>query len=69
MAAIGATNIGSIELSIEPALRTNQPRKKVLQSDAPEERVYEPKDTGVLLKKGDEVRFCSTIKSFNILIM
>lgn len=55
MAAIGATNIGSIELSIEPALRTNQPRKKVLQSDAPEERVYEPKDRGVLLKKGDEV--------------
>ncbi|KAK9079966.1 hypothetical protein SSX86_001641 [Deinandra increscens subsp. villosa] len=55
MAAIGATNIGSIELFIEPTLRTNQPRKKLLQSEAPEERVYEPEGTGVLLKKGDEV--------------
>ncbi|KAL4593005.1 hypothetical protein LXL04_006016 [Taraxacum kok-saghyz] len=49
MAAVGATNIGSIQLSIEPALRTNRPRKKLLH---PEERVYEP---GVMLKKGDEV--------------
>ncbi|KAK1435924.1 hypothetical protein QVD17_01697 [Tagetes erecta] len=55
LAAIGATNIGSIELFIEPSLRTNQPRKKLLQSEAPEERVYEPEGTGVLLKKGDEV--------------
>ncbi|KVH89781.1 phosphatidylserine decarboxylase proenzyme 1, mitochondrial isoform X2 [Cynara cardunculus var. scolymus] len=55
MAAIGATNIGSIELFIEPALKTNQPRKKLLQSEAPEERVYEPEGTGVMLKKGDEV--------------
>ncbi|KAI7749684.1 hypothetical protein M8C21_010078 [Ambrosia artemisiifolia] len=55
MAAVGATNIGSIELFIEPDLRTNQPRKKLVQSEAPEERVYEPEGTGVLLKKGDEV--------------
>ncbi|KAL8216426.1 hypothetical protein R6Q57_023263 [Mikania cordata] len=55
MAAVGATNIGSIELFIEPSLRTNQPRKKLLQSEAPEERVYEPEGTGVLLKKGDQV--------------
>ncbi|KAI7749685.1 hypothetical protein M8C21_010079 [Ambrosia artemisiifolia] len=55
MAAVGATNIGSIELFIEPDLRTNQPRKKLVQSEAPEERVYEPEGTGVLLKKGNEV--------------
>lgn len=50
MAAVGATNIGSIELSIEPGLRTNLPRKKLVS--VPQERVYEP---GVMLKKGDEV--------------
>ncbi|PIN19339.1 Phosphatidylserine decarboxylase [Handroanthus impetiginosus] len=55
MAAIGATNIGSIELFIEPTLRTNNPQKKLLQSEPPEERVYEPKGVGVLRKKGDEV--------------
>nr|XP_043609410.1 phosphatidylserine decarboxylase proenzyme 1, mitochondrial [Erigeron canadensis] len=55
MAAVGATNIGSIELSIEPALRTNRPRKKLLQSEPPEEQVYQPEGTGVSLKKGDEV--------------
>ncbi|KAK4434917.1 Phosphatidylserine decarboxylase proenzyme 1, mitochondrial [Sesamum alatum] len=55
MAAVGATNIGSIELFIEPTLRTNNPQKKLLPSEPPEERVYEPKGTGVLLKKGDEI--------------
>nr|XP_016440405.1 PREDICTED: phosphatidylserine decarboxylase proenzyme 1, mitochondrial [Nicotiana tabacum] len=55
MAAIGATNIGSIELFIEPTLRTNRPWKKMLHPEPPEEQVYEPKGTGVFLKKGDEV--------------
>lgn len=55
MAAIGATTIGSIELFIEPALRMNRPRKKLLQSEPPEERIYEPEGAGVMLKKGDEV--------------
>lgn len=55
MAAVGATNIGSIELVIEPELRTNQPRKKLLHSEPPEERVYEPQGVGMMLKKGDEV--------------
>lgn len=55
IAAIGATNIGSIKLFIEPDLRTNQPRKKLLQSEAPEERVYEPEGTGLSIKKGEEV--------------
>ncbi|KAL8539733.1 hypothetical protein ACS0TY_001372 [Phlomoides rotata] len=52
MAAIGATNIGSIELFIEPTLKTNNPQKKLLHSDPADERLY---GTGVLLKKGDEV--------------
>ncbi|KAL7182743.1 hypothetical protein ACSBR1_041432 [Camellia fascicularis] len=55
MAAIGATTIGSIELFIEPELWTNQPRKNLLHSEPPEERVYEPEAVGVMLKKGDEV--------------
>ncbi|KAK4843100.1 hypothetical protein QYF36_004008 [Acer negundo] len=55
IAAIGATNIGSIELFIEPELRTNRPRKRLLHSERPEERVYEPEGVGVMLKKGDEV--------------
>ncbi|KAK4486370.1 hypothetical protein RD792_009043 [Penstemon davidsonii] len=55
MAAIGATNIGSIELFIEPSLRTNNPQKKLIHSEPPEEREYEPKGVGVMLKKGDEL--------------
>ncbi|KAK2649019.1 hypothetical protein Ddye_016508 [Dipteronia dyeriana] len=55
IAAIGATNIGSIELFIEPELRTNWPRKRLLHSERPEERVYEPEGVGMMLKKGDEV--------------
>ncbi|KAM4073738.1 hypothetical protein ACJW30_10G042300 [Castanea mollissima] len=55
MAAVGATNIGSIELSIEPELQTNRPRKKLLPSEPPEERLYEPEGVGMMLKKGDEV--------------
>ncbi|GAV72828.1 PS_Dcarbxylase domain-containing protein [Cephalotus follicularis] len=55
IAAIGATNIGSIELFIEPELKTNLPRKKLLPSEPPEERIYEPDGVGIMLKKGDEV--------------
>lgn len=55
IAAIGATNIGSIELFIEPELRTNRPRKKFFHSEPPEERIYEPEGVGVMLKKGDEM--------------
>ncbi|KAI3975337.1 hypothetical protein MKX01_033577 [Papaver californicum] len=54
LAAIGATNIGSIELFIEPELRTNK-LKKILHTEPPEEHVYEPQGVGVMLKKGDEV--------------
>ncbi|KAA3456414.1 Phosphatidylserine decarboxylase proenzyme 1, mitochondrial [Gossypium australe] len=57
IAAVGATNIGSIELFIEPELRTNRPRKKLIPSEPPEEHLYEPKGVGVMLKKGDEVRY------------
>uniref|UniRef100_A0A803L5G4 phosphatidylserine decarboxylase n=1 Tax=Chenopodium quinoa TaxID=63459 RepID=A0A803L5G4_CHEQI len=55
LAAIGATNIGSIELYTEPELRTNRPRKKILQSEPPEERVYEREGVGCMVKKGEEV--------------
>uniref|UniRef100_A0A7N0UPR6 Phosphatidylserine decarboxylase proenzyme 1, mitochondrial n=1 Tax=Kalanchoe fedtschenkoi TaxID=63787 RepID=A0A7N0UPR6_KALFE len=56
MAAVGATNIGSIDLFIEPDFRTNRPMKtKLLFNSKPEERPYEPTNTGVALRKGDEV--------------
>lgn len=40
---------------MEPTLRTNQPRKKLLHPLPPDERVYEPEGIGIMLKKGDEV--------------
>ncbi|KAI4370005.1 hypothetical protein MLD38_018393 [Melastoma candidum] len=55
MAAVGATNIGSIELFIEPELQTNQPRALLLQQEPPRERYYEPEGVGIALKKGDEL--------------
>ncbi|KAF9685414.1 hypothetical protein SADUNF_Sadunf03G0052100 [Salix dunnii] len=55
IAAVGATNIGSIKLFIEPELQTNQPREKILNSEPPDERVYEPDGAGKILKKGAEV--------------
>lgn len=55
IAAIGATNVGSIEVFIEPELRTNRPKKRLLHSDPPDERIYEPEGIGVMLKKGEEV--------------
>ncbi|CAL1401561.1 unnamed protein product [Linum trigynum] len=55
MAAVGATNIGSIELFNEPELSTNLPRKLPSTSDPPEERVYEPEGIGRLVNKGDEI--------------
>ncbi|WJX55063.1 phosphatidylserine decarboxylase 1 [Trifolium repens] len=55
LAAVGATNIGSIELFIEPELQTNKPMKKSLHSELPEERVYDCEGVGRVLKKGDEL--------------
>lgn len=55
IAAIGATNVGSIQLFIEPELRTNRPRWRLLHSDPPDERIYEPEGTGVMLKRGEEI--------------
>ncbi|KAL8162610.1 hypothetical protein V2J09_014099 [Rumex salicifolius] len=42
-------------LFIEPELMTNQPRKKLLQSERPRKREYEPKGVGVTHRKGDEL--------------
>ncbi|CAH2078851.1 unnamed protein product [Thlaspi arvense] len=55
LAAVGATNIGSIELFIEPELKTNKPKKKLFPTEPPEERVYDPEGHGVKLEKGKEV--------------
>ncbi|KAG7542589.1 Phosphatidylserine decarboxylase [Arabidopsis thaliana x Arabidopsis arenosa] len=55
LAAVGATNIGSIELFIEPELRTNKPKKKLFPTEPPEERVYDPEGLGLKLEKGKEV--------------
>ncbi|CAN6477931.1 unnamed protein product [Victoria cruziana] len=54
LVAIGATNVGSIKLFVEPELKTNRPGK-LLHPEPPTERLYEPKGTGLLLKKGEEV--------------
>lgn len=55
MAAIGATNVGSIKLFIEPELKTNRPRQRLLHSEPPDERLYEPEGVGVIVKKGEEL--------------
>ncbi|KAJ1299229.1 hypothetical protein BS78_01G515800 [Paspalum vaginatum] len=55
MAAIGATNVGSIRVNIEPELRTNREVSRMVESLPPEERVYEPEGTGVAVKKGEEI--------------
>ncbi|CAN1195486.1 Phosphatidylserine decarboxylase proenzyme 1, mitochondrial [Linum perenne] len=55
MAAVGATNIGSIELLIEPELRTNRPKQLPSGSEPPDERFYDPEGVGRLVKKGDEI--------------
>ncbi|KAK9144357.1 hypothetical protein Sjap_004260 [Stephania japonica] len=68
LAAVGAATIGSIELKsayceitldvaafIEPELQTNRPNRKLLHSEPPQERIYEPDGVGVILKKGEEL--------------
>ncbi|KAL6645355.1 hypothetical protein ACP70R_016963 [Stipagrostis hirtigluma subsp. patula] len=55
IAAVGATNVGSIKLFIEPELRTNKPMSRMVHSQPPEERVYEPEGIGVMVKKGEEI--------------
>ncbi|CAN0842379.1 Phosphatidylserine decarboxylase proenzyme 1, mitochondrial [Linum grandiflorum] len=55
MAAVGATNVGSIELFIEPELQTNRSKKLPSVSGPLEERLYEPEGVGRLVKKGDEI--------------
>ncbi|RLN39654.1 hypothetical protein C2845_PM01G00080 [Panicum miliaceum] len=55
IAAIGATNVGSIRVNLEPELRTNRAVSRMVHSLPPEERVYEPEGTGVVVKKGEEI--------------
>jgi len=54
---VGATNVGSIALSIEPDFRTNQSTHKIGRGDGNQsyyERKYSP---GVAVSKGDETAF------------
>lgn len=48
------------QLLIEPELRTNK-LKKILHTEPPKEREYEPQGVGVMLKKGDEVGITITL--------
>ncbi|KMZ65548.1 Phosphatidylserine decarboxylase [Zostera marina] len=59
IAAIGATNIGSINLFMEPDLKTNNP-KWLLHSEPPDEHVYESNGVGIMQKKGDELAAFNT---------
>ncbi len=49
-----------LQLYIEPELRTNRAGSKILNSqpEPPDDRVYEPVGTGVMVKKGEEVGKC-----------
>ncbi|CAN6290978.1 unnamed protein product [Urochloa humidicola] len=53
--AIGATNVGSIRVNLEPELRTNRAVSRMAHSLPPEEHIYEPEGTGVVVKKGEEI--------------
>lgn len=55
IAAVGATNVGSIELPIEPELKTNRPKLSLFHTEPPNERMYGNKDAGLMIKKGQEV--------------
>lgn len=55
LVAVGATNVGSIELKIEPDLKTNRPRSSYLKSSLSSFRKYGNNGSGYLIQKGDEV--------------
>ncbi|CAL4928567.1 unnamed protein product [Urochloa decumbens] len=55
IAAVGATNVGSIRVKLEPELRANREVSRMVYSLPPEEHVYEPEGTGVVVKKGEEI--------------
>jgi phosphatidylserine decarboxylase len=44
-----------VQVNLEPELRTNRAVSRMVHSLPPEERVYEPEGTGMLVKKGEEV--------------
>lgn len=55
VAAVGASNVGSIELPIEPELKTNRPKLSLFHTEPPNERMYGNKDAGLMIKKGQEI--------------
>lgn len=50
-------DISILQLFIEPELKTNRPGQRMLYSEPPDERVYEPEGVGVMVKKGEEVGY------------
>lgn len=61
--------MSTMQLFIEPELRTNQPKKKLLHPERPEERIYESDGVGMTLKKGDEVRMTLLVSFQNMNII
>lgn len=55
IAAVGATNVGSIELKFEPELKTNQRKLGVSAAKHVSSRSYGEKGTGLPVKAGEEV--------------
>lgn len=61
LAQLSLAELCTLQLYIEPELRTNRPKNKLLQSEPPKERFYEPEGVGIMCKKGDEVRNISNL--------
>jgi phosphatidylserine decarboxylase len=57
MAAVGATNVGSIELKFEPELKTNVPIFGKDVQSVVNTCTYGEKGEGLTVKGGDEVRY------------
>lgn len=55
LVAVGATNVGSIELKIEPDLKTNCQRPATRKSSLPSFYKYGKEGSGLFIQKGDEV--------------
>lgn len=55
LVAVGATNVGSIEVKLEPELKTNCLRPSLQRSSLSSNRKYGSDGSGYLVQKGDEV--------------
>ncbi|GBG85568.1 hypothetical protein CBR_g40206 [Chara braunii] len=57
LVAIGATNVGSIAVSIDPELVTNRPRLKIRPHECVSVREYGDGGRGVSVRRGQEIAF------------